>query len=100
LQVVLRRYTNRFVHANSNVVGNYPPVINSQFQATANIPVSTESFTQEISNGASKLLQLLSKLLNEPISDRSINQYWQQVQDSSNDSSLQLTITVNLSMAD
>ena len=100
LQVVLRRYTNRFVHANSNVVGNYQPVINSQVQSTANMPVATESFTQEISNGASKLLQLLSKLLNEPMGDRPINQYWQQVQDSNNDSSLKLTITVNLSMAD
>ncbi|MFN9861272.1 MAG: hypothetical protein ACK556_24855, partial [Pseudanabaena sp.] len=64
-----------------------------------NLPIATESFSQEISNGAAKLLQLLSRLLTEPIGDRHVNQYLQQMHDASADSSLKLTITVNLSMA-
>jgi hypothetical protein len=68
--------------------------------APTNLAIATESlsesFSQEISNGASKLLQLLSRVLTEPIGDR----YLQQIHDSNTDSSLRLTITVNLSMAD
>jgi len=102
LQVILRRHSNKSLHTNSHVGESYQPVINSRAipPSSVNMPAVTESFSQEISNGASKLLQLLSKLLIEPIGDRPINQYWQQVQDSSNDSSLKLTITVNLSMAE
>lgn len=103
LQVVLRRYSNRSLQAN-NIANNVSP-INMNYQATpASFPIATpsatESFSQEISNGAAKLLQLLSRLLTEPIGDRAINQYLQQMQESSTDSSLKLTITVNLSMAD
>ena len=103
LQVVLRRYSNRSLQAN-NIANNVNP-INMNYQATpASFPIATpsatESFSQEISNGAAKLLQLLSRLLTEPIGDRAINQYLQQMQESSTDSSLKLTITVNLSMAD
>jgi hypothetical protein len=102
--VVLRRYSNRSVNAITNPVGNYPSTINSQMisamPSPVNLPVSTESFSQEISNGASKLLQLLARVLTEPISDRPINHHWQQIHDSNTDSSLKLTITVNLSMAD
>jgi hypothetical protein len=61
--------------------------------------VATDSFTQEIGNGASKLLNLLSRVLIEPNSDRQPNQYWQQVEESLLESSLKLTITVNLSKA-
>ncbi len=92
LQVVLRRYANRSLQANhpiANVIS--PSVTDSSF---------SESFSQEISNGASKLLQLLSRVLTEPIGDRAINHYLQQSHDSNTDSSLKLTITVNLSMAD
>ncbi len=107
LQVILRRYSNRSVQANPN--GNYQAAINSQMFSTtplsvnlpiANLPISAESFSQEISNGASKLFQLLSRVLTEPIGDRPINHHWQQVHDSNTDSSLKLTITVNFSMAD
>jgi hypothetical protein len=101
LQVVLRRYSNRSV--NANAAGNYPSMLNSQMVAAisspVNLPVAAESFSQEISNGASKLLQLLARVL-EPIGDRPINHHWQQIHDSSTDSSLRLTITVNLSMAE
>jgi hypothetical protein len=103
LQVVLRRYSNRSVNANSHAAVNYPSPINSQMVAAisspVNLPVATDSFSQEISNGASKLLQLLARVL-EPIGDRPINHHWQQMHDSNTDSSLKLTITVNLSMAD
>jgi hypothetical protein len=102
LQVILRRYSNRSL--NTNASGNHQSTINSQmFAATGasvNLPNATESFSQEISNGASKLLQLLSRVLTEPIGDRPINHHWQQIHDSNTDSSLKLTITVNLSMAD
>ena len=100
LQVVLRRYSNRSVNVNTAV--NYQSPINSQMVAAipVNLPVATESFSQEISNGASKLLQLLGRVLTEPIGDRPINHHWQQLHDSNTDSSLKLTITVNLSMAD
>jgi hypothetical protein len=98
------RYSNRSVNAITNPVGNYPSTINSQMisamPSPVNLPVSTESFSQEISNGASKLLQLLARVLTEPIGDRPINHHWQQIHDSNTDSSLKLTITVNLSMAD
>ena len=101
LQVVLRRYSNRSI--NANTAGNYPSMLNSQMvtaiSSPVNLPVAAESFSQEISNGASKLLQLLARVL-EPIGDRPINHHWQQIHDSSTDSSLRLTITVNLSMAD
>ncbi len=101
LQVVLRRYSNRSI--NANTAGNYPSMLNSQMVAAisspVNLPVAAESFSQEISNGASKLLQLLARVL-EPIGDRPINHHWQQIHDSSTDSSLRLTITVNLSMAE
>ena len=104
LQVVLRRYSNRALNANPSVSNNYQSVINSQMvSATASpvtLPTATESFSQEISNGASKLLQLLARVLTEPIGDRPINHHWQQIHDSTTDSSLKLTITVNLSMAD
>lgn len=100
LQVVLRRYSNRLVNANSAMNSS---MLNSQMvsaiSSPVNLPVATESFSQEISNGASKLLQLLARVL-EPIGDRPINHHWQQIHDSSTDSSLRLTITVNLSMAD
>jgi len=102
LQVVLRRYSNRSVQANPN--GNYQAAINSQMVSASplsiNLPISAESFSQEISNGASKLFQLLSRVLTEPIGDRPINHHWQQVHDSNTDSSLKLTITVNFSMAE
>jgi len=91
LQVVLRRYTNRSLQVSN---------ISSPITAPINLPIATESFSQEISNGASKLLQLLSRVLLEPNGDRPINQYLQQIHDSNADSSLKLTITVNLSMAD
>jgi hypothetical protein len=101
LQVVLRRYSNRLV--NANTVVNYPSPMNSQMLAAisspVNLPTATDSFSQEISNGASKLLQLLARVL-EPIGDRPTNHHWQQMHDSNTDSSLRLTITVNLSMAD
>jgi len=104
LQVVLRRYSNRALTTNPNANGNYQSVINSQMvsaiSAPVNSPIATESFSQEISNGASKLLQLLSRVLTEPIGDRPTNHHWQQIHDSNTDSSLKLTITVNLSMAD
>jgi hypothetical protein len=72
-----------------------------------NFPVVTESFSQEISNGASKLFQLLARVLTEPIGDRmgdrqidrAIDHYLQQIHDSNTDPSLKLTITVNLSKA-
>ena len=104
LQVVLRRYSNRALNANPSVSNNYQPVINSQMVSASaspvTLPTATESFSQEISNGASKLLQLLARVLTEPIGDRPINHHWQQIHDSTTDSSLKLTITVNLSMAD
>ncbi|PZV16923.1 MAG: hypothetical protein DCF20_07170 [Pseudanabaena sp.] len=100
LQVVLRRYSNRALNSG----GNYQSTLNSQMisaiPSAVNLPVATESFSQEISNGAAKLLQLISRLLTEPIGDRPINHYLQQIHDSNTDSSLKLTITVNLSMAD
>lgn len=114
LQVVLRRYSSRalqnanantITNSNSNsnsinnAISNISPV-NMNYQIPNNLPISADSFSQEISNGAAKLLQLLSRLLTEPIGDRSINQYLQQMHDSNTDSSLKLTITVNLSMAD
>ena len=88
LQVVLRRHTNRSLQVNHPVTNVISP------------SVADSSFSQEISNGASKLLQLLSRVLTEPIGDRAINHYLQQSHDSNTDSSLKLTITVNLSMAD
>ncbi len=91
LQVVLRRYMNRSLQVSN---------LSSPLTAPMNLPIATESFSQEISNGASKLLQLLSRVLLEPNGDRPINQYLQQIHDSNADSSLKLTITVNLSMAD
>ena len=104
LQVVLRRYSNRSLTANPNGGGNYQATINSQMvsaiSAPINSPIAAESFSQEISNGASKLLQLLSRVLTEPIGDRTTNHPWQQIHDSNTDSCLRLTITVNLSMAD
>jgi len=103
LQVVLRRYSNRALTTNPNISNTYQSAINSQMiSATSpvNLPTATESFSQEISNGASKLLQLLARVLTEPIGDRPINHHWQQIHDSNTDSSLKLTITVNLSMAD
>ncbi len=89
LQVILRRHNQRSLQ-----LGKSNP--SSMSSSTMNLPVATESFSQEISNGASKLLQLLSRVLTEPIGDR----YLQQIHDSNTDSSLKLTITVNLSMAD
>ncbi|MFM7601016.1 MAG: hypothetical protein ACKO7R_07445 [Pseudanabaena sp.] len=103
LQVVLRRYSNRALTTNPNISNTYQSAINSQMISTTspvNLPTATESFSQEISNGASKLLQLLARVLTEPIGDRPINHHWQQIHDSNTDSSLKLTITVNLSMAD
>ena len=91
LQVVLRRYTNRSLQVSNTSLPITAPI---------NLPVATESFSQEISNGASKLLQLLSKVLLEPNGDRPVDYYLQQIHDSNADSSLKLTITVNLSMAD
>ena len=88
LQVVLRRHTNRSLQVHHPVANVISP------------NVADSSFSQEISNGASKLLQLLSRVLTEPIGDRAINHYLQQSHDSNTDSSLKLTITVNLSMAD
>ncbi len=99
LQVVLRRYSNRALQV-SNIASNVSPTNINHQTVPANFPIATESFSQEISNGAAKLLQLLSRLLTEPIGDRAINQYLQQMHESSTDSSLKLTITVNLSMAD
>jgi|GEM_PF-761417 len=109
LQVILRRYRQRSLQvsnlANTTVPSNSAPM---------NLPVVTESFTesfsQEISNGASKLFQLLSRVLTEPIGDRqsdridrqidrAIDHYLQQINDCNTDSSLKLTITVNLSKA-
>jgi len=104
LQVVLRRYSNRALNTNPNISNTYQSAINSQMvsatTSSVNLPTATESFSQEISNGASKLLQLLARVLTEPIGDRPINHHWQQIHDSNTDSSLKLTITVNLSMAD
>ena len=104
LQVVLRRYSNRALTTNTNISNTYQSAINSQMVSATtspvNLPMATESFSQEISNGASKLLQLLARVLTEPIGDRPINHHWQQIHDSNTDSSLKLTITVNLSMAD
>ncbi|WP_434683659.1 hypothetical protein [Pseudanabaena minima] len=104
LQVVLRRYSNRALNTNPNISNTYQSAINSQMVSATtspvNLPTATESFSQEISNGASKLLQLLARVLTEPIGDRPINHHWQQIHDSNTDSSLKLTITVNLSMAD
>lgn len=100
LQVVLRRYSNRTMQERSLQVSNASPMNMNYPTAPVNLPIATESFSQEISNGAAKLLQLLSRLLTEPIGDRPINQYLQQMHDSNTDSSLKLTITVNLSMAD
>jgi hypothetical protein len=105
LQVVLRRYSNRALQVNHVTMGN---AVNNiayaniapMMTSPVNSAINTDSFGQEISNGAAKLLQLLSRVLTEPIGDRSINQYLQQIHDSSTDSSLKLTITVNLSMAD
>jgi hypothetical protein len=93
LQVVLRRYCQRSpqIYANSASIA-YQPTQSSGI----NLPLAGEAFSQEISNGASKLLQLLSRVLTEPIGDR----YLQQIHDSHTDSSLKLTITVNLSMAE
>lgn len=100
LQVVLRRYSNRSINVTSNPISITTPVaiapMNATISSPVNTPVMPESFSQEISNGASKLLQLLSRVLTEPIGDR----YLQQIHDSNTDSSLKLTITVNLSMAD
>ncbi|PZO40518.1 MAG: hypothetical protein DCF19_11485 [Pseudanabaena frigida] len=100
LQVVLRRYTNRSLQVSNPTNLGYQTAIGSPIVASipssVNLPTATESFSQEISNGASKLLQLLSRVLTEPIGDR----YLQQIHDSNTDSSLKLTITVNLSMAD
>ncbi|MBD2188370.1 hypothetical protein [Pseudanabaena mucicola] len=94
LQVVLRRYSNRILNTTTNSpVANSSQIVNA---ATPSLSTPVDSFGQEISNGASKLLQLLSRVLNEPIGDR----YLQQIHDSNTDSSLKLTITVNLSMAD
>lgn len=94
LQVVLRRYSNRMLSTTTNPsVANSSQIVNA---ATTSLSTPVDSFGQEISNGASKLLQLLSRVLNEPIGDR----YLQQIHDSNTDSSLKLTITVNLSMAD
>ena len=89
LQVILRRHNQRSLQ-----LGKSNPI--SMNSSTLNLPVATESFSQEISNGASKLLQLLSRVLTEPIGDR----YLQQIHESNTNSSLKLTITVNLSMAD
>ncbi|MBD2175666.1 hypothetical protein H6F42_01870 [Pseudanabaena sp. FACHB-1998] len=104
LQVVLRRYSNRSLQAgntSSNISSNMSYAnIAPMVASPVNLPISTDSFSQEISNGAAKLLQLLSRVLTEPIGDRPINHYLQQIHDSSTDSSLKLTITVNLSMAD
>jgi hypothetical protein len=99
LQVVLRRYSNRSLQT-SNVANNVSQTTMNYQTVPVNFPIATESFSQEISNGAAKLLQLLSRLLTEPIGDRAINQYLQQMHESNTDSSLKLTITVNLSMAD
>ena len=93
LQVVLRRYMNRSIQVSNSSSPITAPI-------NLNLPIATESFSQEISNGASKLLQLLSRVLLEPNGDRPINHYLQQIHDSNADSSLKLTITVNLSMAD
>ncbi len=93
LQVVLRRYCNRSPHIYANSV---PIAYQSTQSSGINLPLAGETFSQEISNGASKLLQLLSRVLTEPIGDR----YLQQIHDSHTDSSLKLTITVNLSMAE
>ncbi len=102
--MVLRRYSNRALTTNPNISNTYQSAINSQMVSATtspvNLPMATESFSQEISNGASKLLQLLARVLTEPIGDRPINHHWQQIHDSNTDSSLKLTITVNLSMAD
>jgi hypothetical protein len=104
LQVVLRRYTNRALNTNPNGIGTHQPTTNLQMisaiSSPVNLPIATESFSQEISNGASKLLQLLSRVLAEPVGDRPINHHWQQIHDSNTDSALKLTITVNLSMAE
>ncbi len=99
LQVVLRRYSNRTMQERSLQVSNAIPINMNYPSAPVNLPIATESFSQEISNGAAKLLQLLSRLLTEPIGDRPVNQYLQQMHDASTDSALKLTITVNLSMA-
>jgi len=103
LQVILRRHRQRSLQV-SNSTNN--PVVQSTASAM-NLPVISESFSQEISNGASKLFQLLSRVLTEPIGDRTIDRqidraidhYLQQIHDSNTDPSLKLTITVNLSKA-
>jgi len=97
LQVVLRRYCHRSPQIDANFYGNSASIAyQSPLSNNLNLPLAGESFSQEISNGASKLLQLLSRVLTEPIGDR----YLQQIHDSHTDSSLKLTITVNLSMAE
>ncbi|MFO0195034.1 MAG: hypothetical protein ACK53P_13610 [Pseudanabaena sp.] len=98
-QVVLRRYSSRSIQDRSLQVSNASQMNMNYSNIPVNLPIATESFSQEISNGAAKLLQLLSRLLTEPIGDRHVNQYLQQMHDASADSSLKLTITVNLSMA-
>ncbi|MEI6330071.1 MAG: hypothetical protein ACOYN8_14535 [Pseudanabaena sp.] len=103
LQVILRRHCQRSLQV-GNSVGNEMLQSNS---SPMNFPVVTESFSQEISNGASKLFQLLARVLTEPIGDRmgdrqidrAIDHYLQQIHDSNTDPSLKLTITVNLSKA-
>ncbi|MFM7885159.1 MAG: hypothetical protein ACKPCM_00335 [Pseudanabaena sp.] len=99
LQVVLRRYSSRSIQDRSLQVSNASPMNMNYSNIPVNLPIATESFSQEISNGAAKLLQLLSRLLTEPIGDRHVNQYLQQMHDASADSALKLTITVNLSMS-
>jgi len=105
LQVILRRHRQRSLAGNSESE-QYPS--NHANLPMTNLPIATESFTQEISNGASKLLQLLSRVLTEPIGDhqpndrfeRPIDYYLQKIHGSNTDSALKLTITVNFSMAD
>ena len=96
LQVILRRHNQRSLQLGKSNPVSLSSQTASPVTSSMNLPVATESFSQEISNGASKLLQLLSRVLTEPIGDR----YLQQIHDSNTDSSLKLTITVNLSMAD
>ena len=105
LQVVLRRYSHRSLQvsnanfnsaSSSSVIFQTDAPMVSSNPSPVNLSMATESFSQEISNGASRLLQLLSRVLTEPVGER----YLQQIQDSNTDSSLKLTITVNLSMAD
>jgi hypothetical protein len=96
LQVILRRHNQRSLQVSKSNPISMSSQTASPITSPMNLPVATESFSQEISNGASKLLQLLSRVLTEPIGDR----YLQQIHDSNTDSSLKLTITVNLSMAE